>query len=129
MAFVTGGKHFGQYTYEHWFDHEYGNKKDIYTFDSFCGLKCGECKLREINDCGGCIASGGKPFHGKCEVAECAISRQKKFCGECENFPCEILKKYSFDREHGDNGARIENCERIKTELAKKANEGTNPNG
>jgi len=23
MAFVTGGKHFGQYTYEHWFDHEY----------------------------------------------------------------------------------------------------------
>jgi len=26
MAFVTGGKHFGQYTYEHWFDDEYGNK-------------------------------------------------------------------------------------------------------
>jgi hypothetical protein len=25
MAFVTDGKHFGQYTYEHWFDHEYGN--------------------------------------------------------------------------------------------------------
>jgi predicted N-acetyltransferase YhbS len=23
MAFVIGGKHFGQYTYEHWFDHEY----------------------------------------------------------------------------------------------------------
>ena len=23
MAIVTGGKHFGQYTYEHWFDHEY----------------------------------------------------------------------------------------------------------
>ena len=22
---VIGGKHFGQYTYEHWFDHEYGN--------------------------------------------------------------------------------------------------------
>ena len=26
MAYVDGGKHFGQYTYEHWFDHEYGNK-------------------------------------------------------------------------------------------------------
>jgi predicted N-acetyltransferase YhbS len=24
---VIGGKHFGQYTYEHWFDDEYGNKK------------------------------------------------------------------------------------------------------
>ena len=23
MAFITGGKHFGQYTYEHWFDDEY----------------------------------------------------------------------------------------------------------
>jgi predicted N-acetyltransferase YhbS len=26
---VIGGKHFGQYTYEHWFDDEYGNKKTI----------------------------------------------------------------------------------------------------
>jgi len=25
MALVTGGKHFGQYTYEHWFDHVYVN--------------------------------------------------------------------------------------------------------
>jgi len=23
MAWVFGGKHFGEYTYEHWFDHEY----------------------------------------------------------------------------------------------------------
>jgi hypothetical protein len=23
MAWVFGGKKFGQYTYEHWFDHEY----------------------------------------------------------------------------------------------------------
>ncbi len=26
---VLGGKHFGQYTYEHWFDDEYGNKNKI----------------------------------------------------------------------------------------------------
>ena len=26
---VIGGKHFGQYTYEHWFDDEYGNKNPI----------------------------------------------------------------------------------------------------
>ena len=25
MAFITGGKHFGQYTYEHWYDDEYGD--------------------------------------------------------------------------------------------------------
>jgi hypothetical protein len=29
MAFVTGGKHFGQYTYEHWFDHEHEEKDEI----------------------------------------------------------------------------------------------------
>jgi hypothetical protein len=26
---VIGGKHFGQYTYEHWYDDEYGNKTPI----------------------------------------------------------------------------------------------------
>ena len=29
MAIVIGGKHFGQYTHEHWFDHEYGNNNKI----------------------------------------------------------------------------------------------------
>jgi GNAT superfamily N-acetyltransferase len=29
MAYINGEKHFGQYTYEHWFDHEYRNKNDI----------------------------------------------------------------------------------------------------
>jgi len=27
MAWVIGGKHFGQYTYEHWFDDEYNDVK------------------------------------------------------------------------------------------------------
>ena len=27
MAWVFGGKHFGQYTYEHWFDDEYTESK------------------------------------------------------------------------------------------------------
>jgi len=30
MAWVIGGKHFGQYTYEHWFDDEF---KDVKTDD------------------------------------------------------------------------------------------------
>jgi hypothetical protein len=47
-------------------------------------------------------------------VAECAVSKGKQFCGDCENFPCKTLKRYSFDAEQGDNGARIENCSKIK---------------
>jgi len=31
MAMVIGGKHFGEYTYEHWFDHEYGDENDLTT--------------------------------------------------------------------------------------------------
>jgi len=31
MAWVIGGKHFGQYTYEHWFDDEF---KDVKTDDA-----------------------------------------------------------------------------------------------
>jgi len=98
-------------------------------FDTFCGLKCSVCEFKEKFNCGGCIASGGKSFHGKCEVADCAISKHKRFCGECENFPCEILKKYSFDTEHGDNGARIEHCKTLKAEMVKKARVGINPIG
>ena len=42
------------------------------TIDSYCGLSCAECTYRETKHCGGCIATGGKPFHGSCEVAACA---------------------------------------------------------
>lgn len=28
MAWVLGGKHFGQFTYEHWFDDEYSELKE-----------------------------------------------------------------------------------------------------
>ena len=98
-------------------------------FDTFCGLKCSACEFKEKYNCAGCIASGGKPFHGNCEVADCAISKNKRFCGECENFPCEILKKYSFDSEHGDNGARIEHCKSLKAEMVIIARDGLNPIG
>jgi len=33
MGYITGGKHFGQYTYEHWYDHEYGEKNEINEAD------------------------------------------------------------------------------------------------
>ncbi len=97
------------------------------TFDTYCGLSCSTCEYRDATGCKGCIASGGNPFHGKCEIAECAISRGKRFCGECENMPCEILNRYAFDKEHGDEGTRIENLQLIKQNLVAEAREGVDP--
>lgn len=95
--------------------------------DTYCGLTCENCEYKEKCNCGGCIATEGKPFHGGCEVAECAKKRKIRFCGECCDFPCELLKRYSFDKEQGDNGARIENCKRLKAALVKEAREGVDP--
>ena len=97
------------------------------TFDTYCGLSCANCEFKTTHNCKGCIASNGSPFHGKCEIAECAKAGGKRFCGECEHIPCDILKKYSYDEQHGDNGARIEYCQRIKTELVSEARVGINP--
>ncbi len=101
------------------------------SVDTYCGLCCAECEFRETMNCGGCIATGGKPFHGSCNLADCAISRGRKFCGECEDFACELLKSYSNDPEHGDTppGARIENCSKVKAALVKAAREGVDPMG
>ena len=98
-------------------------------FDTYCGLSCEGFEFKESMNCGGCIATEGNPFHGKCKVAECAKSKNRRFCGECGDFPCDLLKKYSYDAEHGDNGARIENCKRIKTELVAEARVSLNPLG
>lgn len=84
--------------------------------DTYCGLVCEGCEFIESCGCGGCIATCGKPFHGECEVAKCALEKNVKFCGVCGEFPCDLLKSYSFDKEHGDNGERIENCKRLARE-------------
>ena len=96
-------------------------------FDTYCGLSCANCEWKEAYHCGGCIATGGKPFHGECDIANCATKNKRRFCGECENFPCENLKRYSYDPEHGDEGMRIENCKVIKRALVEEGREGVNP--
>lgn len=75
-----------------------------------CGLDCSECSY--IADCGcrECIKSNGNPFHGSCPVAECCQKKDYVHCGECGEFPCDLLHSFSYDEEHGDNGARIEQC-------------------
>jgi hypothetical protein len=82
--------------------------------DSYCGLCCEKCEFRKTTNCGGCIATCGMPFHGKCDVADCANEKQLAFCGDCAEFPCDLLKRYSYDPVHGDNGARIANVRRQK---------------
>ena len=99
------------------------------AFDSYCGLSCAQCSFKEPHHCGGCIATKGRPFHGSCEVAQCAAKRGKRFCGECESFPCEVLVRYSNDKVHGDDGARIENCKAIKTAMVKEARKDLQPIG
>lgn len=97
--------------------------------ETYCGLSCEKCEYKESQNCDGCVATEGKPFYGSCKVAECAIKKGKKFCGECEDFPCDLLKQYSFDPEQGDNGERIENCKRIKSQLVAQARKDINPIG
>lgn len=94
------------------------------AFDTYCGLVCDGCEFKKSHDCGGCITTKGKPFHGKCAVADCAISKGRRFCGECGEFPCELLKSYSFDAEHGDKGARISHCQEVKAALVAEARKG-----
>lgn len=80
--------------------------------DTRCGLSCFSCEFKESENCGGCIETNGKPFHGECPVAICCQRKNLVHCGECPDFVCELLNQYSCDPEHGDNpaGARIEQC-------------------
>ena len=82
--------------------------------DTRCGLSCADCEYREKMNCGGCIETMGRPFHGECPVAACCQEKGLAHCGQCGEFPCGLLTEYSCDPVHGDNppGARIEMCRR-----------------
>ena len=82
--------------------------------DTRCGLRCEGCTFKEPYNCGGCIETNGRPFHGECPVAKCCQEKGCLHCGECSEFPCELLTQYSCDPVHGDTpkGARIEQCRR-----------------
>lgn len=78
---------------------------------SRCGLRCDICTFKAPCNCGGCIATNGHPFHGECPVAKCCQDKGFLHCGECPDLPCKQLYAWSFeDKEHGDNGKRIEQC-------------------
>jgi len=80
--------------------------------DSRCGLHCTGCGWKESHGCGGCIETNGHPFHGACPVAACCQDKGFVHCGECPEIPCALLTQFSYDKKHGDDGARIEQCKK-----------------
>ena len=78
--------------------------------ESRCGILCNSCDYKSQMNCKGCI-NIAKPFWGEsCPVKSCCENRKNSNCGQCSDFPCEILRKFSYDKEQGDGGARIEQC-------------------
>ncbi len=79
-----------------------------------CGIYCGDCDYREKMNCPGCNKAEGKIFWGECKLAKCSISKGIVNCSECSDLPCAMLTEFSYDKEQGDNGKRIENLEAWK---------------
>lgn len=55
---------------------------------SICGLDCAGCSFKE--NCGGCAATGGKPFGGECMVAKCCAVNH---CGDFATKVCALKQK------------------------------------
>lgn len=57
---------------------------------SICGLDCAGCSFKK--NCGGCVATGGKPFGGECMVAKCC-SKKTADCGDFSKNVCQLKQK------------------------------------
>lgn len=79
--------------------------------ESRCGIACSQCEYKEKMNCDGCV-NITKPFWGEsCPVKSCCESKKIASCGFCDNFPCELLNQFAYDKEQGDDGKRIKQCE------------------
>ncbi len=83
--------------------------------ESRCGLLCSKCEFREQMNCKGCINTKTM-FWGECPVKTCCDAKALSNCGECSEMPCKPLNDFAYDKEHGDNGARIQQCRKWKEE-------------
>lgn len=82
--------------------------------ESRCGIKCSECEFQLKGMCEGCLQIK-KPFWGDaCVIKDSCESKGLKHCGECNTFPCKQLKAFAYDPKQGDEGKRIEQCEKWK---------------
>lgn len=83
--------------------------------ESRCGIVCSECEYKESMGCGGCT-NITKPFWGDaCPVKSCAEGKCHAHCGECSEFACDLLNQFAYDKEQGDDGKRIKQCEKWKS--------------
>lgn len=80
-----------------------------HNMKAMCGTYCGICEWKEPFHCPGCKACHGEVFWGVCDKAKCCISKGHEHCGQCPEMPCQLLKDLFNDKEHGDNGARLNN--------------------
>ncbi len=74
-----------------------------------CGIDCSQCEFRSKSGCQGCQLSRGKMFWGECPISQCCSDKNLVHCGQCPDFVCPVLHNFAYDKEHGDNGKRIEN--------------------
>lgn len=81
--------------------------------DSRCGILCSACELKASTGCTGCV-SVESPFWGQCPIKLCCESKSRENCGFCADFPCTLLNSFAFDKEHGDDGLRLEQCKKWK---------------
>lgn len=79
-----------------------------------CGIICSECSYAAEANCSGCEPSAGNMSWGTCELAKYAISKEVSNCAYCRDFVCDMLHSFAYHKEHGDNGARIENLKKYK---------------
>jgi len=80
---------------------------------SRCGIVCDPVKCKESFgiDCAGCPNIAMATW-GECDVKICCEGKGLAHCGFCNDFPCDVLKGFSYEKEHGDDGARIEQCQK-----------------
>ena len=78
--------------------------------ESRCGILCSKCDYREPLKCDGCINISMPVWGEQCPVKFCCEDKKLEHCGQCAEVPCEILIQYAYDKEHGDDGKRIEQC-------------------
>ena len=81
-----------------------------------CGMKCSECKYRDVMKCPGCLKMK-KPYWGKrCPIKDCCEGQGLENCGFCPNFPCKELHEFAYDPLTGSEGDRIDQCRDWATE-------------
>ena len=87
---------------------------------SRCSIVCEPKKCKEAFgfECAGCPNIAAAPW-GECGVKKCCEEKGLEHCGSCNDFPCDLLNSFAYDKEQGDDGARIEQCRKWAEEELK----------